>query len=311
MKPRFLIQISKVLTASIICGLLAACAFAHPASGIVVSPKGEVFFIHTGRGACKIEGQGKLTYIHKDTGGHWMALDTAGSFASAADNRLFKKIAPAGDRPLMLFASGGAPLVVSRDGNLYYGSGFPGGDDTAPGGHMLTRMSPDGKQTLFAPELKSTLAKLEEAITGLAADNDGSLLVACPNAILKVKLDGTVTTLVHPVVVKDCDFVTKEPRSRFFHAPYLRGLDVAEGGVVYAAATGCGCVVKVTPQGQVETVLKAESPWVPTGVAVRGKEVFVLEYSNANQAKPWAPRVRKLGPEGQVTTLATAGSEEK
>jgi hypothetical protein len=39
--------------------------------------------------------------------------------------------------------------------------------------------------------------------------------------------------------------------------------------------------------------------------------VFVLEYSNANQAKPWAPRVRKLGPEGQVTTLATAGSEEK
>jgi hypothetical protein len=311
MKPRFLFRIRERLAVSLLYGLSVAGAFAHPASGIVVSPKGEVFFIHTGEGACKIKAQGKLTYIHKDTGGHWMALDTAGTFASAADNRLFKRIASAGDRPLILYASGGAPLVVNRDGNLYYGSGFPGGDDTTPGGYTLTRMSPDGKQTLFAPELKTTLANLEEAITGLAADNDGTLFVACPNAILKVKLDGTVTTLVHPVVVKDCDFVTNESPSRFFHAPYLRGLDVAEGGVVYAAATGCGYVVKVTPQGQVETVLKAESPWVPTGVAVRGKDVFVLEYSNANQPRPWAPRVRKLGPDGLVTTLATVTPDEK
>jgi hypothetical protein len=311
MKPRFLFRFRERFAVSLLYGLSVAGAFAHPASGIVVSPKGEVFFVHTGQGACKIESNGKLTYIHKDTGGHWMALDTAGSFASAADNRLFKKIAPAGDRPLILFASGGAPLVVSRDGNLYYGSGFPEGDDTTPGGFTLTRMLPDGKKTLFAPDLKTTLENLEEAVTGLAADKDGTLFVACPNAILKVKLDGTVTTLVHPVVVKDCDFVTQESRSRFFHAPYLRGLDVAESGVVYAAATGCGCVVKVTPQGHVETVLKAEPPWTPTGVAVRGKDLFVLEYSNANQPKPWAPRVRKLSQEGQVTTLATAGSDEK
>jgi hypothetical protein len=233
-----------VLAASTLCAMFATGAVAHPASGIVVNAKGEVFFVHTGRGACKIDLQGKLTYIHEDTGGHWMALDPEGSFSAAADNRLFERITPSDVKPTLLYASGGAPLVVNRDGNLYYGSGFPGGDDTTPGGHTVTRMSPDGKRTLFAPDLKTTLERLDEAVTGLAAGRDGTLFVACPSAILKVKTDGTVTTLVHPVVVKDCEFASKEPRSRFFHGPYLRGLDVTEDGTVYVAVTGCRCVVE-------------------------------------------------------------------
>ena len=155
-----------------------------------------------------------------------MALDTEGKFSSAVDNRLFERITPSGVKPILLYASGGAPLVVNQDGNLYYGSGFPGGDEMAPGGFTVTGMSTDGKKTLFAPDLKTTLEKLDEAVTGLAAGRDGTLFVACPNAILKVKMDGTVTTLVHPVVVKDCDFVAEEPHSRFFHGPHLRGLDV-------------------------------------------------------------------------------------
>ena len=98
-----------------------------------------------------------------------MALDTEGRFSSAADTRLFKRLTPSGVKPALLYASGGAPLVVNRDGNLYYGSGYPGGDDMAPGGLTLTRMSPDGKRTLFAPGFKITLATLNEAVTGLAA----------------------------------------------------------------------------------------------------------------------------------------------
>src|SRR6185369_2311305 len=128
-------------------------------------------------------------------------------------------------KPALLFASGGAPFVVNQDGNLYYGSGFPGGDDTIPAGLTLTRLSADGKKVLFAPSLKTTLADLHEAVTGLATGPDGTLYVACPNAILKVKTDGSVTTFVHPVVVKDCDEVfPRESESPFFHAPYLRGV---------------------------------------------------------------------------------------
>ena len=288
------------------CALFAGGALAHPASGIVVNEKGDVFFIHSRRGACKIDTEGKLTYIHKNTGGHFMALDAEGRFASTANNRLFMKIKISGVKPLLLFASGGAPFVVNRDGNLYYGSGFPGGADTAPGGLTLTRMSPDGKLTLFTPGLKEVLEKLNEAVTGLAAGPDGTLFVACPNAILKVKTDGSVRTFVNPVVVKDCeDDLAKESRAPFFHSPYLRGLDVAENGTVYAAVTGCRCVVKIAPEGKVETLLKSERPWSPTGVALHGEDLFVLEYTNVDKSEGWNPRVRKLGRDGRVSILVT------
>jgi hypothetical protein len=69
-------------------------------------------------------------------------------------------------------------------------------------------------------------------------------------------------------------------------------------------------VVKITPEGRVETVLKAEQPWAPTGVAVRGKDVFVLEYTNIDKPKGWVPRVRKVGPDGKVAILATVAHDE-
>jgi hypothetical protein len=277
---------------------------AHPASGIVVTSKGEVFFIYTGRGVCKIDAEGKLTNIHSDTGGHWLALDPEAKFSTQLP-RLFRRITPEGVKPALLFASGGGPLIVNRDGNLYYGSGFPGADDTTPGFHTLTRLAADGKRTLFAPGLKTRLADLNEGVMGVANGPDGSLFVSCPNAILKVKIDGTVTTVAHPIVVKDCeDDLAKDSHTRAFHPPYLRGLDVGDDGAIYAAVTGCRSVVRITPDGKVETILKAEKPWTPTGIAVRGKDVYVLEYVHSKKQKEWVPRVRKLGPDGKVATLA-------
>jgi sugar lactone lactonase YvrE len=144
----------------------------------------------------------------------------------------------------------------------------------------------------------------------VAAAPDGLLYVACPNAVLKVKMDETFTILLHPVVVKDCD---EELPIGDLPQPYLRGLDVDKRGTVYAAATGCRCVVKITPGGKVETILKAERPWSPTGVAVRGDEVYVLELTNATESpeKGWVPRVRKLAKDGKVTILATISREAK
>lgn len=304
--------IGAVLTVSALCGQFTGGAFAHPASGIVVNAKGEVFFAHTGVGVGKIDAEGKLTYIHKVSGGgHFLAWDATGRFFSQLP-RLFERVTPQGVKPALLYASGGAPFVVSRDGNLYYGSGFPDGDDLTPGGLTLTRLSPDGKRTLFAPDLKNTLAKLKEAVTGLAVGPDGSLFVACPNAILKVKMDGTVTTFLHPVEVKDCDDAFGNyPDAPFFHAPYLRGLDVTEGETVYAAVTGCRCVIKISKEGKVETVLRTEKPWTPTGVAVRGEEVFVLEYTHDGKPEDWVPRVRKLGRDGKVAILADLTRDEQ
>jgi sugar lactone lactonase YvrE len=174
----------------------------------------------------------------------------------------------------------------------------------------LTRIAPDGKQTPFAPAIEETIEKL--GISGLAVSPDGSLYVACSSTVLKVKMDGTFTTLVDRVVVDDCDvdFPDGNPR---FPMPALRGLAVDSRGTVYAAATGCHRVVKLTAEGKAVTILKSERPWSPTGVAASGDDVYVLEYTNATAGanEGWWPRVRRVEWDGKVTTIAAVSEEDR
>ena len=45
------------------------------------------------------------------------------------------------------------------------------------------------------------------------------------------------------------------------NAAYCRGLAVDSQGVVYVAAAGSRRVLKITPQGEVSTILRAPSPF--------------------------------------------------
>jgi hypothetical protein len=290
----------------ILCALFVTRARAHPSSGIVVDQKGQVFLSDTIHGLLTIDAKGELTAINKE-GGHWLALDRKGAFSrmefekSPHWPRWFKRRTPAGAVPALI-TDGGSPLVVSGDGNLYYVSSD---EKMVPGGLQISRLSPEGKLALLAPTLREATEKLG-GIKGLASGPDDSLYAACPGAIFKIKLDGTLSTFLDPVVVKDCD-KDPPPDTPASQEPCLRGLDVDSRGTVYAAATGCRCVLEITPEREVKTVLKAEPPWSPTGVAVRGKEVYVLEFTNPNSAahEEWLPRVRVLGGDGKVKTLAT------
>jgi len=96
-----------------------------------------------------------------------------------------------------------------------------------------------------------------------------------------------------------------------WRAPGFRGLDVATNGTVYAAATGCRCVVKITSAGKLSTVLKSDRPWNPTGVALRDGDVYVLEWTNANGGANdgWRPRVRKIARDGTVSLLVEIRDE--
>ncbi|MDQ6700037.1 MAG: hypothetical protein M3Z36_07610, partial [Acidobacteriota bacterium] len=87
--------------------------------------------------------------------------------------------------------------------------------------------------------------------------------------------------------------------------PYLRGLDVAADGAVYVAASGCGQLLKVVPDGKVTAVLKSAAPWSPTAVAVAGSDLYVLEYAQGKTDKQSVPRVRKISADGSVTDVAT------
>lgn len=292
----------------LLCVFAAGIVLAHPGSGIVVTEKGEVFFLDTGeprrfRGFIwKIDAQGKLSAFHT-YGGHWLALDTIGTFSRADVQGWFREKraqwlqrVALSDRAALIQADG-SPIVIAPDGNLYYASGE---EPERAGGDQITRLSPDGKATRLVPDLSATAKRLG-GIKGLAVGRDGSLYVSYPGAVQRITLAGAVSTIADPVVVKECT-----------PAPSLRGLAVDSRGTVYAAATDCRAVVKITPAGKVETVLKAEPPWSPTGVAVLGDGVYVLEYANGNaSADQWLPRVRKLSRNGTVTVLAAISQKDR
>ena len=115
-------------------------------------------------------------------------------------------------------------------------------------------------------------------------------------------MDGSLRILASKVAPKECD----ENLPPNWRAPGYRGLAVATNGTVYAAATGCACVVTVASGGAVKTVLQSERPWSPTDVAWHAGGIYVLEWTNANGGAEdgWRPRVRKLARDGRVATLA-------
>jgi sugar lactone lactonase YvrE len=290
--------------ATLTCLEFTACA--HPSSGIVVDQQGNVFFSDLSRGVLKVDPQGKVTSISEE-GGHWLALDIDGSFSrlqfekSLHWPRWFKRRTPAGVRPALI-TDGGSPLVVAEDGKLYY---VCDDERMIPGGLQLARLTPDGKETLVSPSLRPMSERMG-GIKGLATGPDGSLFLSFPQAVLRVARDGTFSTLLNPVVAPDCD---KHPPT-IQDAPSLRGLAIDARGIVYVAATGCRCVLKITPDAKVATVLKAESPWAPCGVALHGDDIYVLEHINPNSEahEDWPPRVRKVERDGKVTTLVTFAS---
>jgi len=283
---------------------LVGAANAHPASAIAVDDKGTVYFVYTGKGVMKIGSDGKVSNAFASKGGHWMCLDRDGAFAKTQP-RYFQRITPDGVKPAIIFADGGAPLVVNKDGNLYYGSWSTKEDPYAPAALTVTRMQVDGTRENFAPTLEKTLADLGEGVTGLATDRAGVIYVSTWAAILKVKTDGSVSTFAKDIKLSDCDWDPPD-HNLSNHKPSFRGIAVDPYGSVYAAATGCRRVAKLDRDGHVSVVMKSEAPWTPTDVALHDGAVYVLEYTNGNGGhdEVWAPRVRKLGPDGKVTVLA-------
>jgi hypothetical protein len=291
-----------VMVAQLISTALTATA--HPGSGIVADDEGNVYFTATGEwqpGLWRIDPMDQVTRLGT-TGAHWLALDELGSFANAdLDGWFRQRISPWLKRmPLpssrgSVLQADGSPTVVTADGSLCYVKGLE-----------LARLSPDGKVTtnVAAPGFKGLVDKLG-GIKGLARDKAGMIYATCPSAILTISTDGKFRTIMHPVKVPDCDQYLP-PGTPAEYAPYLTGLTVGADGVIYAAATGCRRVIRISPKHEVTVVLKAEPPWSPTGVALHGDDIYVLEHTRANDdTHEWQPRVRKITRGGKISTVVT------
>lgn len=277
---------------------IAGELFAHPGSGIVVDRQGNVYFVDTGSGVWKIDRKGKLTRL-SGPAYHWMAMDI--------DERLTNVTLPyfssgdatvtrVGADPTLLLSSD-FPVTVGSDGSLYY-PWLSGGKQL-----QIFRLSPAGTTTILKTLPANTEGGPLRWLNGMASGPDGSLYYTENKAIRRITPKGEITTFMDKVTLTGCDSV---PEVGAQLGPYFRGLDVDAEGSVYVAATGCRALLKITPDKKVTTVLRSSSPWSPTGVAVFGSEVYVLEYFHTpgDNRREWLPRIRKVASDGRVVTVA-------
>lgn len=307
MRHRIRFALALVLPALL---LLVRPAAAHPGSGIVADERGVVHFVHATVGVWRVDRAGELRLLDWP---HWhfMADDPGGRFAAQRWPRFPDgEIKPAGDPPAFLLCSS-FPIVVGADGAFYY----PVAEDD--GRVHIKRVLPGGKPAEFALLPVAMEIGYEgdpiqaQWIHGLDAAPDGSLYYTEKSAVRRIGPDGSVTTLAENITVPGCVHppAIKDDRS----GPALRDLEVAADGSVYVAASACSALLRIAPDGAVSVALRSDGGWSPTGVAIAGGDIYVLEnlYIEAEDAGDWLPRVRKLSPDGSVTVLATAEPQPK
>lgn len=268
--------------------LLAAPALAHPGSGIAVDRQGQVYFLDTGSGPYKIDAHGTLVHLDGPRF-HWLTLDPDDRFKNATlPSGAAGEVTRVGAGPTLLVSSD-FPLTVGHDGNLYY-------PRRASGERVdIVRLLPSGET--------SVLASLPVPfLSGMAPGPDGSLYVTEHRTIRKIDAKGQVTTVATNVSPRECASIPGTDASDM-----LRGLAVDAAGVVYAAASACGNVLKIAPASRVSIMHQLEGPWSPTSVAISGRDFYVLEYLHTpgEDRRSWLPRVRKISPDGTSTIVAT------
>ena len=284
---------------SIMLFFVANEVLAHPGSGIFVDRKGNVYFVDTGSGVWKIDRDGNLTRL-SGPAYHWMAMDIDGRLANVTLPYFSSgdaTVARVGADPTLLLSSD-FPVTVGRDGSLYY-PWLSGGKQL-----QIFRLTPSGTTTVLKTLPANTESGPLRWLNGTALGPDGSFYYTENRAVRRITPQGVLTTFVDNVTLSGCDSV---PEVGANLGPYFRGLDVDAQGSVYVAATGCRAVLRITPDKKVTTILRSPSPWSPTGVAVFGSDLYVLEYLHTagDNRREWLPRIRKVTSDGSVVTVAT------
>lgn len=279
-----------------VAALVFTCfAAAHPGSGIVFDKQGNLYFTDTGFGVWKFSPDGKLTKFH-DNAFHWLAIDLEGGFSQSLTRLTddsFIRLTASGGAPTLV-SSGGYPIAIHA-GRMYY----------APfkehGPMEIVAKDPGGRNSVAVTIPADVLGKPIKWVNGIVGRPGDAFYFSENTAVRRVGPKGEVSTVASNMRVPCINPLPDTPGS-----PHLRGLDIDGDGTLYVAANGCRSVIKIAPSGDVRTILTAEAPWSPTGVAVFRGEVFVLEYDfSPVPGREWPPRVRKVAKDGTISTLVT------
>jgi hypothetical protein len=280
----------------------AVTAATEPGTGIAVNGSGAVFFADTQGGPWKIGANGRVA-AHDGPPLPFMAIDPDGRFAGVPlPANSTAQMKHAGGRPMLILSS--VPIAIAGDRALY----FP---ETGKDGRLqIVRLLPSGTHDVLATLPATTEDGPLQRVNGIAAGPEDSVYYTENKAVRKITKEGTISTLASSVMVPDC---ARPPGYEEKSGPRLRGIVVASDGTAFVAATGCSVVISVSGQGAVTPLLRAVSPWSPTGVALGDTDLYVLEYLHDVSGDPrnWLPRVRKRSQDGRISLLAEVRGRRK
>jgi len=309
--------------AAAVMAVLPLPAQAHPAMGIVVDRKGQVFFSDL-ETIWKLDTNRKLSVFRAGMNGrhvHELTIDDQDNIYGAdvsyepATKKWISdlwKMTPDGALTYIFAPTTDPPRAWTmwrdHEGNTYYVDQY----NHLKQKTLLLKRTPDGKVTTFAGgayghrDGKGTEAQFS-SVGGLAFGADGSLYLTDGVSLRKVTMDGTATTVATNLNVR-----TSEDKPVLFEGSYgtLAGLTVNANGVAYVADAGNRRLLKINPDGKVEVVLRADPPFFPNGAfATPSGDVYVLEVGFTLPNISSGPRVRKLSPDGKNVVLTVVGQE--
>lgn len=193
-------------------------------------------------------------------------------------------------------------LAAGADGTIYVSDG---GES-----NRIRKIAPDGAVTTFAGGVEGFADGVGAAASfhtpsGLALDAEGNLYVADTgnNRIRKVTPEGQVTTIAGDGTAGYLDGHATQAR---FDAPV--GVAVGKDGAIYVADTYNDRIRLITLDGQVSTIAGAGRVGdadgrgseaffdTPCAIAVGADGALIVADTGNN-------RLRKIAPDGQVTTL--------
>ncbi|MEB3222752.1 MAG: hypothetical protein VKS61_11815 [Candidatus Sericytochromatia bacterium] len=278
-----------------------------------------------------VGGEARFHYpggVAVDAGGHVFVADTR--------NNRIRKIAP--DRTVTTLAGSG--LLGLEEGPRGPGALVTDlqslavdawGSVHVLAGNRLWRLSSAGIPTFLAggpwSDYRNGFGEAARFNTqnGLALDAQGNMYLADENGhrIRKVTPEGEVTTIAGPVatagpfsntVCPNCPwgyFDGPAADARFY---FPSGLAVDASGTVYVADSGNCLIRRLTPEGQVSTFAGSPDCGLQDGVGTAAlfswpNDVAVDASGTLYVADAGNAAIRKVTPEGVVTTLAGDGNE--
>jgi len=282
--------------------------------GIAVDRQGQVYFSDL-KTIWKIDAQGKLSVFRagNDSHTHDLNIDEAGNLYGAENSyepetqRFLSatwKMTPAGSFSYLLAPTDNPPQGTSvwkdRDGNMYHVAYYPERE------LLALKRTPNGNVTALVGSsnaVRNYRQSVPYSAGGLAFGTDGALYFTHGANVSKLTTSGVLTPLISNLALENASRNAANGNL----PTQLFGIAVDAKGNAFVADYGNRRVLKITPDGKNSTLIRAEESWFPTGVAVRGDELYILEYGHTPTHTPIGTRVRKLSSDGKVSILATVG----